>query len=67
MTNDITTPPAPHKRPRRIGTVLSFVVALAVLTYVGNWFAAAFWLEGKIEDWAAQVRALVDLDGSESS
>ncbi|MEQ8335087.1 DUF2125 domain-containing protein [Nisaea sp.] len=57
MHNEITTPPAPHKRPRRIGTVLSFVLALAVLTYVGNWFAAAFWLEGRIEDWAAAERA----------
>lgn len=57
MTNEITTPPAPHKSPRRIGTVLSFVLALAVLTYVGNWFAAAFWLEGRIEDWAAAERA----------
>lgn len=57
MTNQITTPPAPHKRPRRIGTVLSFVLALAVLTYVGNWFAAAFWLEGRIKDWAVAERA----------
>lgn len=57
MTNEITTPPAPHKSPRRIGTVLSFIVALAVLTYVGNWFAAAFWLEDQIEDWAVAERA----------
>lgn len=57
MISDLIPTPPPHKRQRRIGTVLSFVVALAVLTYVGNWFAAAFWLEGKIEDWAAEERA----------
>ena len=57
MNNEITTPPVPRKRPKRIGTVLSFVLALAVLTYVGNWFAAAYWLEGRIEDWATEERA----------
>jgi len=57
MTSEIIPTPPPHKRQRRIGTVLSFIVALAVLTYVGNWFAAAYWLEGKIEDWAAEERA----------
>lgn len=57
MTNEITTPPPPHKRPRRIGTVLSFVLALAVLSYVGLWFTAAFWLEDRIEDWATNERA----------
>lgn len=56
MSSDIVPTPPPHKRQRRIGTVLSFIVALAVLTYVGNWFAAAYWLEGKIEDWAQEER-----------
>jgi hypothetical protein len=57
MISEIIPTPPPHKRQRRIGTVLSFIFALAVLTYVGNWFAAAFWLEGKIEDWAAEEQA----------
>ncbi|UUX48161.1 DUF2125 domain-containing protein [Nisaea acidiphila] len=57
MSSDLIPTPPPHKRQRRIGTVLSFVVALAVLTYVGNWFAAAYWLEGKIQDWAAEEKA----------
>ena len=58
MSNEITTPPVPHKSRRRISIVLSFVLALAVLTYIGSWFAAALWLEGRIEDWAASERAL---------
>ncbi|WP_420402723.1 DUF2125 domain-containing protein [Nisaea sp.] len=57
MISEIIPTPPPHKRKRRIGTVLSFIVALAVLTYIGNWFAAAFWLEGKIEAWAEEERA----------
>ena len=56
MGNEITTPPAPHKSRRRIGIILSFLLALAVLTYGGSWFAAAFWLESRIEAWAASER-----------